>query len=654
MAVRAAAVAALGGDRVGLGGSAERLADLEDLRARRGLSSSGLLDNVETLRNAVAHGGTPAFAEHQREIARSANGREERLGMEALAEGEPWPTIRRLRGEDRHNRVAEGVNLLVRRIEQLLTGQTQALLHMVNDLAFSHRAFLHPTVRERKIRAVAQRIAHESPDTPEASAAARLASGIERKIERERRRDFELRARLALEQRQWEVAEALAVAGLELWPEDPDFAAMHREADHELALRRRGWLRSLQVDPIGESGLSDLEWETVGGAVRAWILGDVSTALARVVQAKGDEQGDDPIRDHLALLTALVDERAGSRAQACETLSSLGGGDGAVAWMARELLTCPPFDPAADLERALRLRHRLTRRYILQGARSVEDNLHLASTNAISQGLAAPVSLGVLFFIDTAIRGVALGFRNPIGAEDVIDGLAALDRRQGALSERQLVMWRELLRDVGRPWQAIEIHDRLPEPDPAVRRRLSEGHARQLLASAKASAGGETRRELLSHVAKAYPDSSAASEAWRLLQAAPWEGVHLTPCEVRAHGLALMQVGWPIPPALWDGSRSNGELDDQGVWVEETGTVRHRLHGRRTWETVRASEEDAPRVVSSAKAIAAQSRRLGVLAARRRPRVPLEITGSLGASGVYAVPQLQRFRHIDDDLSLYE
>lgn len=644
-AVHLALVGALAASPEALARAETEIRIADATRAGLGRPPTGLLDNLLTLGNAVRWAGDPRFSPEQRRAARLAGTPEERRLLAALADEEPWATVARLRWENRYNRIASGVNWLLRRTSQILTGQLQALLLMVNDVAFSHRAFLYPTARERKIRVLAAQVAAEAPGTPQAREARRLVEAIERKIERDRHRDLERRARVASQQGQWETAQALAESGLALWPGDSDFTAALREADHHLALRRRSWERSLLVLPTGEASLGESEWEEIASALRATLAEDARrlSALDRPASSEA-----------VALLAAAAAARAGDWAESRERLERVAEGDGHAAWLARTCLARPPFEPAREVRDAVARRRALTRRFVWQGARGVEENLYLASSSVISQGLAAPAALGFFFFVDSAIRAVALSIHNPLGAEGVVDALAALERRQGGLSEEQWEMLRDRLTDLGAFDRALEAHAHLRTPDPRVAERLDRRIARQLLQAAERSESADTRRRLLTHLVQAHPDTPAAADAWRLLHAEPAEGIHLDVDAVRRSGAALIAAGWPLPLELWDGDLANGEIDAVGVWVGPDGAVRHRRRGARVWETVAPDPGVAARVVAAAQAAAAREARLEALDERRRPRVPLEITGSLGASGVYAAPQLQRFRRIDEDLPLYE
>ncbi|MBN1477261.1 hypothetical protein JXA47_10945 [Candidatus Sumerlaeota bacterium] len=646
---RRALVAALLGDTVEI---ARVQGHLETIDANR-LTATGLAENVETLRNAVSLGAMARFSEAQRETARSAGTRDERRLLRSLADSQPWPTIQRLRWENGYNRFAGVFNWLLRRLSQVLTGQTQALLQMVNDMVFAPRAFLYPTARERKMHALACHVAVQPGSGPEARAAERLANRIERKMERDRQRDLERRTRLALQQGQWETAQALAEGALTLWPGDGSLRRMMLEADHQIGLRRRGWERSLLVDPVGERGFTEIDWEDLGDALRAWLTGDDDWALFLVNLVEEDASPASPIRDDAEMLRALIEARLGRSAEARARLDTLSRSESALAWEAREILTHPPFDPDREVTDALERRSRLTRRLIWLGARGVEENLYLASSSAISEGLAAPLALGVFFSVDTSIRALAIRLHNPLGAERVVDSLASLDRRRG-LTDEQRALLRDHLRALGRLEEALEVNSQLQEPDQRFRARAQRAIARQLLDLAQSTIDPEQRRRILTRIVENHPGTFSASEAWRMLHEEPWRGVHLTRAEVRTHRESLLEAGLPLEARLIDGDAANQEIDEDGLWIGDDGCLHCRLEGSRVWETFEIHGETADRLRGAALALVDRREDLASLDARGRSSVPLEVTGSLGAAGVYAVPQLQRFRHIDDDLPLYE
>jgi hypothetical protein len=644
-----ALVAALLGDTVEI---ARAQGHFETIDANR-LTATGLAENVETLRNAVALGATARFSQAQRQTARSAGTSEERRLLRSLADTQPWPTIQRLRWENGYNRFAGSFNWLLRRLTQVLTGQTQALLQMVNDMVFAHRAFLYPTARERKIHALASHIAAQPGSDPETRRAERLANRIEQKMERDRRRDLERRSRLALQQGQWETAQALAEGALTLWPGDGSLRRMMLDADHQIGLRRRGWERSLQVDPIGERGFREIDWDDLGDALRAWLTGDDDWALFLVDLVEEDAPPGSPIRDDAEMLRALIEERLGRSAEARARLATLSQSESSLAWQASEILTHPPFDPDRAVTDALERRSRLTRRFVWLGARGVDENLYLASSGAISEGLAAPLALGVFFFVDTSIRALAIKLHNPLGAERVVDSLASLERRQG-LTDEQRTLLRDHLRALGRLEEALEVNSQLPEPDERFRERSRRAMARQLLELAQSTPEREQRRRILAHIVDTHPGTSSANEAWRMLHEESWGGVHLTRAEVRIHRESLLDAGLPLPPRLADGIIANQEIDSDGLWIGDDGSLHCRLEGSRVWESFEIPEDSQARLRGAALALVDRREDLASLDARRRSSVPLEVTGSLGAAGIYAVPQLQRFRHIDDDLPLYE
>jgi hypothetical protein len=82
--------------------------------------------------------------------------------------------------------------------------------------------------------------------------------------------------------------------------------------------------------------------------------------------------------------------------------------------------------------------------------------------------------------------------------------------------------------------------------------------------------------------------------------------------------------------------------------------VRYRVEGERVWQTAQSAGEDAARLWGAVEMIAESSDRTEGIQGRQRPRIPLEVTGSVGAAGAYAAPQLQQFRELDPDLALYE
>ena len=565
--------------------------------------------------------------------------------MRARAEAFPSASIARLRWENRYNRFAGVFNWLLRRSSQLVTGQTEALMQMVNDIAFSYRTFLYPTSRERKIRALSDRMMIEHPESADSRRAAERAAGIDRKIERDRRRDFERRCRLALQLEQWESAEALARSALTLWPSDEGFEKHLRAADHEIALRHRRWQRSLQVDSLGEAMMDEEDWQPMGELIRAWLQG---RGAMTAVETKPQ------LRDHVELMRATALANSGDVDDAGATLDWLARGDGPLAWRAGQLRSRRPLNPEREVEDALRRRRSLTRRHIWQGGRDVEDNLHMASSSAISDGLVAPVALGAFFFVDSTIRAVALQFKNPLAARAVIDALTAKGRREGQMEVAQITLLRDLERDVGRPQRALEAHDRIPDASPRLRRRLVEQVARSRVQAADAIEDDLLRERVLASVVESMPETRAAKEAWETLHGETWPGVRLTSDQIRAHGLALATAGFPVPEALWDGDDKNGEIEREGVWIAEDGGVRYRVEGERVWQTAQSAGEDAARLWGAVEMIAESSDRTEGIQGRQRPRIPLEVTGSVGAAGAYAAPQLQQFRELDPDLALYE
>lgn len=648
-----ACTATLLGDRDGLRSARAMLERTESHWRSAGLGTTGLADNVATLANVLIHGRTPAFTQAQRRIARSANTPGERALLRALGDSLPWPTITRLRWENRYNRAAGAVNWVIRRAQQLLTGQFQAFFQMGNDVVFAQPRLRRATTRERKIFVLAERLASEAPGTAEALRARDEARALASKIERARRRDHLRRIRVAQEQGQWETAVALAQGGLTLWPSDDDFERLLRESDHRIGLRTRSWQRSLEVDPVADANLSAVQAELAAEALRLSLRGRPAQAREALVELARDMPAA-PVSDDALLLAAIMEQSLGESASARARLTALSSQDRDSAWIAESLGNSFPFALDHEVEAAIARRRELSRRFVWQGARSVDESLYLASSSAISQGLAAPAALGAFFFIDSAFRGVALAVHNPLGAEAVVDALARLERRQGTLSPELRAMQRDRLRDLGAIDRALAVHEELPRPDPGLARRLRSQMARQMLEVARDESNPETRRRMLAHVAETHAGTDAAREALTLMRTSPFPGAHLTAEQVRAEIETLRQAGWPLAPSLTDGRTSNGEIDGVGVTVEPDGTIHYRRRNAEEWEEARAAGGDGARLAAVAAALEQQTRAVSALEERERPHVPLEVTGSLGASGIYAVPQLQRFRHVDEDLPLYE
>ncbi|MBX3729156.1 MAG: hypothetical protein KF858_08210 [Candidatus Sumerlaeia bacterium] len=371
----------------------------------------------------------------------------------------------------------------------------------------------------------------------------------------------------------------------------------------------RALLQALLLDPAAPTTLNQIQ------AFRARFPASPLVPATRVAEAA-----------HARLL--------GNDPLARATLEDLAQ-QGDSSWSTRAGLyaTRPDFHPRVAFDEARAVIAARYRDYILAGVNPRRHERHLSAEDARlieSDWIQSARSLFVFDILGRSITLVLLPSET-FPREELFDALRAapadfLQSPEGRDERRRVA---HALRRMKRHEEAGRLFAGLGDADQA--RRQFERAARALVREADAAQDPRQRRELARRVLNAYPDTSAARRARLLERTATTELetiLTLTPRELAAFPDLWRDGGLKLPGILFDGNRSNSEIDRDGLRLRVGGRV--SFVDRNTGDEVVLAVDEA--VIGRVVSEAFPRRRARAMAEeldkpRERKRIPVMVEG---------------------------
>lgn len=567
-----------------------------------------------------------------------------------------------------------------------LQGNVQAAGQLVVDAVFDLFRAKDVTAAERRLYKLLQRMQAEGRS---ARSDREELTDLEEKINRAMAEVDLERAHWALSQSWPEMAEFYARGALGLDPENEDAAELLSRAQSEIARRRRAYVASAQTGfPDRHPPIEPTSPELLRAALSR--RRDTLLALANVSkngeapqsilpQANPPDEADEklllyPGDAFLAYMLATLsghDEStfmdARGWAKSAKDFRELPPEK--TAWL-EQLLVDPRINPDVRLARAEASRRGSLARFIFVGPETERERAYKYSS-ALAQTWNFASSIGLFYVFEVIYRAAVAGISPPQPADELFDAQATFLRAAPQHEEAKEIAddLAEQYDDAGRFDDARRVLDRFGLLTAERSQELFRHEARRLLVQAESLPPGDPRRApLLQKVSELAPGTGLSKKAMKELDRLPEPEKTIV---VTANWNATSRwlklpgpAGLPGRPEWFDGEPANGEIETPLYEIESEGESAEHIRIRytvlesgerraveETFEIATASEPLANWIRMHLAERARLDRELGNLG---RTRIPYEVKGGVGLSGVDFYPKLLPIETNPGELRLYQ
>jgi len=322
-------------------------------------------------------------------------------------------------------------------------------------------------------------------------------------------------------------------------------------------------------------------------------------------------------------------------------------------------LSDPEYNLQMAFQSSQKERAAQTTKYIALGPEFVKSNIMLGTSRIITQGLQSVQSLGTFNLMALLIRGVNSVTQNPVSDQEIIDtGITYLRRYPNspaapdvhitlakAYAKRQ-----NLAKAVYHFAASGKVSDKKLDS-------LKEKAASQYLDFAKATENPEEKVRCYETILDEYPRTKAAAKAigeLALLEKSEKPIFEIDKKTLGENPIVFSLTALHIGPHLLDGDVQNGELAPRGIYSRQHGKITlvyREEKGEReetfdidypTYKALKAFAEDAEyrKSIGDIKTAGA--------------KIPVELRGTVGDSGVFVYPRLKIREYQEKDLYLYK
>ncbi len=567
----------------------------------------------------------------------------------------------RLRWELYYNHVASMFNRLSKSTSQLISGQLQPLFQFALDLPFLYQRFSKITPRERKILVLANTYLKKHPEDPRVETLSRQIQRLEKKRRVQQAilaaaQSKRLRAAGRLDDSLFSIQQACR-----LIPKARKFEKQRLNILRDISRARRR-----QIDTV-----TVLDGELFQNASDEEILyRRLLYALARNDQADITRTSltftqyvpTSKFADEAAYAHALFTADPANPEQLSERMRLLAKQypQTNMAQHTEQVAQSPFINPLAAYDREnARYHHRLAT-YLLLGVHTNESRLYMAASETMPQQNKFAQHMGIICITDIPMRALKAALANPVSKESVIDrAILFINKYPVSLQAKRLsAKVARYYENDARGEEALHYYALADQLTTQCIARVENTCARHLYVLALRVPSPEPRVSILREILTLYPDSKlrkkvkkelAAIERTPIIkQTIPKTVLQVTPVLWNHKGLRLQQE-------LFDGDRRNSEMTKEGVTIFSNNQAHYFVYGDSHPRTLEIDAE-ARRVLSSqiAELNYQQRIQLEIQARSKRPRFPLEVTGSIGEAGIVAYPTLQKIEYKEEDLPLYK
>ena len=559
--------------------------------------------------------------------------------------------IEATRKQDRWNRWADVFNSATRNLGRLASGQIRGGVKFVVDLAFAGREFKRATDRTRKEWWLIEQYLRRFPDGPEAHPLRARQAALEATLDEYEIERLMQAAEFYADREWWDVAlDYIRMAEKEGYSDRDRFRSQVKTAVGREMRRRE---RSLAVADTERFLQHDEQKKAYADLLAALGAGDWRD-LRREGARAGKALVGTPLEDEAEDAMSVLFEWTGDRRQALAVQQDLAlrFPETQTGLAARARLEDPEYNPRAGYELAVDEFRARQWRYVLTGDRTTRQNVDLA-TEFATPSVIELGWVGAFFVTDVAIRSVLVSFNRAVPPDELLEAGEELlaDPRNLLTPEEESAIRVEmgiLYEKLRRYDEATEVYREARILSPELDTRLTERAADELYRRILQREEPAHQVLLLERLIATHSDTDAAERARLQLERVRTESKidFVIPHDwLEQDPQHWIRLGAAIPPALIDGSRLNGELNENGLvfWREATGAATYVSQDGRTTGSVPLTPETHADLRAAAEQwvdvnYAMDAGERSVFS----QRLPFQLHGSVGGAGLLVYPTLKR------------
>lgn len=556
--------------------------------------------------------------------------------------------INQLKGQNRFNRFTKVFNRASSSLSKLAMLQPQDAAQLLLDSVYSVRKGREASDRERKMVYLGRNFLKKYPNAPERADVEELLVQLRAKLDADWARREKATGQMHLERGNF--------VGAEFHLET---AAVLNAADEEstqlLAQSRAQRNRAEELAAVarmagaGEAHLSEAEARALEDAARAMFKDDLA-ALDKAARTSGR------IAASIEYAKSACYEKNGRHDAALQQLNfvmrTFTGTP--VAAAAAGMLTNRNYNLDQEFDRAVADLEKKRKDYVLMGKRTKEESAYAFGSAAVQSTGGSALGLPFLFVTDMLVRGVAEHFKTQLETDDVVDAGARYMRRYpNSGRTKQIALQLAVLTDkAGKDARATEYYKMADAVTPERQEKLRNDEARSLFDRATKADDLVQRKRLLEQIVQRYGDLKIASKAREQLnkiQPTIAEGSIVLPRKMLERDRTLAEA-LRLPAAWLDGSKSNGELDNTGIAIDEKAenySYRLKDNPQAYVAAIDSKQRDDVRIRAKALYGSFEYESTGEELLFRQ-RLPLEISGGAGEGGVEAAPKFIPYKDNPD------
>ncbi|MEI6633883.1 MAG: hypothetical protein WCP22_08700 [Chlamydiota bacterium] len=318
------------------------------------------------------------------------------------------------------------------------------------------------------------------------------------------------------------------------------------------------------------------------------------------------------------------------------------------------------YNPRLAFELSKRQHAQDTAKYVALGDEFVKSNVILGTSRIITQGLQAIQGLATFNFMALGIRGASSMMSAPVSEQEIIDsGVAFLRRYPDSPAAPDVHM--TLARAYGRRQnlaKAVYHFNKSGRVSEKQLAKLREKAAKQYLDFAEATDSAEEKIRCCETILDDYPGTAAATKALERLALIEKTKEPLFSLDKKTLGenpIVFTLTALHLGPHLLDGDPENGELSPKGLISTQRGKITLvYIDGKKEREeTIDIDYPTYKRLMAFAEEMKYRNG-LEKNNAYTGGKVPIELRGTVGDSGVYVYPRMKIKEYQDKDLYLYK
>lgn len=370
----------------------------------------------------------------------------------------------RLRHEDRYNRFASVFNYISETFSQMITGNTQVVAKFFVDIFFSYTRFNDFTVREKKSLVLLSDFNEKYPDYKENKRISKKIDKLKKDKENYLYKRYLSIGDMYVRSGNLEEAIIFYKEAEKIFPKDKDVKKRMLNAQKILSKDVRNSVKSLIVVD-GEKNFSQKENEVYGN-----LLYLLSGYKPDVVFAESKKYNKD------VLYKNINDEIIYFKSTALDMMKQQERGD-----IYKEIIIndYPKTHSSKfainslnnesnynykNFKKSVEKYNGEKSRYVWTGYRKTDDNLYIMSSGLASSGSEFLNSIGFFFLVDVGIRKAMTHFHNPVNFDNVVkSGGLFIDKNPDSKNKKEVYKeLAQLYESANKNEKAITLYNMLP------------------------------------------------------------------------------------------------------------------------------------------------------------------------------------------------